>query len=290
MNNQHQQAHYTTIVPTVIILLVWMSCGMGFVQCNTAPEPTPYSEDPSLFSGNIIVEDFTTADYLDTTGAGCISDLIAYTPGTPPIGPGNVVTMPVELDINFYYFHSIRLSYDGLVNSIDFYYDSPCFANRFFHTIPNPISDEYILLGNTSVSNLSRLVMVFNLGTGTTLYQYELRRRATVMPSLNTFYGQPNPFNPYVGPIKFRFALYFDARVSLQVYSLTGELIKTVLDHEQRLGDSRDGIAYGDDWWDGQTENDTWAAPGTYTARLKIEPDDPDIEPLTLSTDISLIW
>ncbi len=85
----------------------------------------------------------------------------------------------------------------------------------------------------------------------------------------NSFVNYPNPFNPVRGePTTFGFVLPESGTLSLKVYTITGELVTTLIDNVHRPAGS-----YQLDRWDGVNENKLLVLPGTYFCRLSVNYD-----------------
>jgi hypothetical protein len=69
----------------------------------------------------------------------------------------------------------------------------------------------------------------------------------------------PNPFNPHT---TVRFRLQKAAPVRLQVYSLSGQLVRTLVDDELAAGEHQR-------WWNARNHNGESVASGTYIYRLQ---------------------
>lgn len=69
----------------------------------------------------------------------------------------------------------------------------------------------------------------------------------------------PNPFNPTTN---IRFSLPSDQRVTLQVFDITGSLVKTILDETLRSGNA-------EATWDGTNSSGAKVASGMYLYRLR---------------------
>ena len=69
----------------------------------------------------------------------------------------------------------------------------------------------------------------------------------------------PNPFNPTTS---IKYQLPYDTHVSLKIYNLMGELVKTLIDSQQRTG-------YYTLQWDGRDKNNQSVATGLYIYSLK---------------------
>jgi hypothetical protein len=89
----------------------------------------------------------------------------------------------------------------------------------------------------------------------TTALVGELERTAS---PIMLFQNHPNPFNPST---TFRYSLNEDTHVSLQVYSLLGQLVATVVDEGQVAG-------YKTVVWDGSNDIGQRVASGVYIYRL----------------------
>ena len=68
----------------------------------------------------------------------------------------------------------------------------------------------------------------------------------------------PNPFNPTT---TFRYALSEDAPVTLKIYNILGQLVKTVVNDYQSAG-------YYESLWDGRNDVGSHAASGVYIYRM----------------------
>jgi hypothetical protein len=68
----------------------------------------------------------------------------------------------------------------------------------------------------------------------------------------------PNPFNPST---TFRYALGDNAHVTLKVYNMLGQLVRTLVDDYQPAG-------YGEATWDGRNESGSSVSSGIYIYRL----------------------
>ena len=87
----------------------------------------------------------------------------------------------------------------------------------------------------------------------------DLRPQASLPTDYSLDQNYPNPFNPST---VIRFALPKDGNVKLQVYDITGSLVKTVLDQTMRGGNM-------EVTWDGTNNSGTKVAAGVYIYRLQ---------------------
>ena len=74
------------------------------------------------------------------------------------------------------------------------------------------------------------------------------------------YQNYPNPFNPMT---TIKFSLKERARVSLNVYDVTGQLVRILLDEVRKPG------LYGDVMWDGTNDGGRRVASGLYFYRLE---------------------
>jgi hypothetical protein len=80
----------------------------------------------------------------------------------------------------------------------------------------------------------------------------------------STFVNWPNPFNPDKQVTNIGFVLGEDAHVDIEVFTITGELVKRVCINSFRPAGSHDR----EDVWDGQDGSGHMVQPGTYFCRI----------------------
>jgi hypothetical protein len=80
----------------------------------------------------------------------------------------------------------------------------------------------------------------------------------------NTFVNWPNPFNPARGVTTIGFVLGEDANIDIEVFTITGELVKTISSNSFRTAGSYDR----EDTWDGLDGAGHTVQPGTYFCRI----------------------
>ncbi|UCG61666.1 MAG: hypothetical protein JSV52_15375 [Candidatus Zixiibacteriota bacterium] len=79
-----------------------------------------------------------------------------------------------------------------------------------------------------------------------------------------SFTNYPNPFNPDgEGRTTIGYVLTSDARVDIELFTITGELVKQVA-----IGAFRGAGAHQEDTWDGRNDRGGMVLPGTYFCRL----------------------
>ncbi|NUO80187.1 T9SS type A sorting domain-containing protein [candidate division KSB1 bacterium] len=92
----------------------------------------------------------------------------------------------------------------------------------------------------------------------------------TTLPSnektLERTYNFPNPFRAGNGATTVRYYLADPGRVSINVYDVKGDLIKTVLDQVQRSAGENLGEV-----WDGTDLNGVQVSPGLYYVEVKTQ-------------------
>jgi uncharacterized repeat protein (TIGR01451 family) len=81
-----------------------------------------------------------------------------------------------------------------------------------------------------------------------------------------SFVNWPNPFNPDEESTRLGFVLPEEARVDIEVFSITGELVRTIASGASRPAGSNQG-----DTWDGRNDPGQVVLPGTYFCRIKVE-------------------
>ena len=83
----------------------------------------------------------------------------------------------------------------------------------------------------------------------------------------NSFTNYPNPFNPARNEqTTIGFVLTEAANVNIEIYSITGELIKEVV-----LNDYRAAGSYQSDIWAGLNDAGLKVIPGTYFCRIYVK-------------------
>jgi hypothetical protein len=79
-----------------------------------------------------------------------------------------------------------------------------------------------------------------------------------------SFSNYPNPFNPSANEeTRILFVLPEAANVSIEVFSITGELVKTIAS-----GDARDAGQCDTDTWSGRNDHEVGVIPGTYFCKI----------------------
>jgi len=94
------------------------------------------------------------------------------------------------------------------------------------------------------------------------LAEYDaLEQQAAAVPVKTALLGNyPNPFNPST---TFRYELSGPGRVSLNVYNMLGQLVRTVVNEDQ-------GEGYHEALWDGRNEAGSTVASGIYVYRMSM--------------------
>lgn len=78
-----------------------------------------------------------------------------------------------------------------------------------------------------------------------------------------SFTNYPNPFIPSERPTTIGFVLTNDAHVDIELFTITGDLVKTIV-----VNDFRSAGVHQSDTWDGRNEGGRDVAPGTYYCRI----------------------
>jgi hypothetical protein len=81
-----------------------------------------------------------------------------------------------------------------------------------------------------------------------------------------SFVNWPNPFNPDKETTTFGFVLTHEARVDIEVFSITGDLVRKLAS-----GTTRPEGANQEYTWDGRDDEGRMVLPGTYYCRLKAQ-------------------
>ena len=81
-----------------------------------------------------------------------------------------------------------------------------------------------------------------------------------------SFVNWPNPFNPDKEVTTLGFILPEDAVVDIDIFSITGDLVRSLA-----AGASRPEGSNQDDEWDGENDRGVLVLPGTYLCRIKAE-------------------
>ena len=79
----------------------------------------------------------------------------------------------------------------------------------------------------------------------------------------NSFSNWPNPFNPGEGPTTIGFVLVQPAYVDIEIFTITGALVKRLVVNSYRSAGS-----YHEDEWMGLNDDDRMVLPGTYYCRI----------------------
>lgn len=119
-------------------------------------------------------------------------------------------------------------------------------------------NNTYVLAGPTEGQPKSlRLV----LGAAS-FVEDEIANSSVVPEAFQLLPNFPNPFNPAT---TLRFALPREARVSLKIYNLLGESVRTLMDQERR------SAGYHAVVWDGRDDVGTAVASGLYVVQFRAE-------------------
>ncbi|MEL6823767.1 MAG: FlgD immunoglobulin-like domain containing protein, partial [Calditrichota bacterium] len=100
---------------------------------------------------------------------------------------------------------------------------------------------------------------------GRSMYRRQLERPTGIRPASNTVadfsleQNYPNPFNPST---TIAYQLSEDAEIRLEIFSISGQKIRTLFKGKQAAG-------YFQQVWDGRTDSGTSAASGVYIYRLR---------------------
>jgi hypothetical protein len=101
----------------------------------------------------------------------------------------------------------------------------------------------------------------FNTGTYP-FYSTELTISEQTLSA--SFSNYPNPFNPSTNEeTRILFVLPEAANVSIEVFSITGELVKTIA-----AGDARDAGQCDSDIWSGRNNHEVGVIPGAYFCKI----------------------
>lgn len=89
-----------------------------------------------------------------------------------------------------------------------------------------------------------------------------------------SFSNYPNPFFPGRGEqTRIAFVLSENARIDLEIFTITGDLVVRIAEDSYRVADS-----YNDDMWSGTNTDGTAVAPGTYICRITARYDSGETE------------
>jgi hypothetical protein len=80
-----------------------------------------------------------------------------------------------------------------------------------------------------------------------------------------SFSNYPNPFNPDNGPTSIAYVLEQDALIDIELFTITGELVKRVADNVSRPAGPNQS-----DTWSGRNGADQYVVPGTYFCRITV--------------------
>lgn len=106
----------------------------------------------------------------------------------------------------------------------------------------------------------------------------------SVVPSglEQSFSNYPNPFNPDVGPTTIAYVLEQDAQVDIELFTITGDLVKQVALRATRSAGSNQV-----DTWSGKNGTGLYVVPGTYFCRIIVTYADGSTE--TIRRKVALI-
>ena len=120
--------------------------------------------------------------------------------------------------------------------------------------------DDSTYLGITD-ANLATAVYPMQPGSGYPLLGTELSIMEAGLES--SFVNYPNPFNPADGPTTFVYALSQEAKIDIELFTITGEAVKTIL-----TGVLQSEGVYQDNTWSGNNGLGYMVVPGTYLCRI----------------------
>lgn len=91
-----------------------------------------------------------------------------------------------------------------------------------------------------------------------------------VRPGLSEVYAYPTILRPGGGNAIFAYSLLEDDIVSIKVFDWNGDLVRTVIDRQQRFGAMGGGSStdIANDFWDGRDNSGRMATPGTYFFKI----------------------
>ncbi|MBX2993140.1 MAG: T9SS type A sorting domain-containing protein [Bacteroidetes bacterium] len=113
--------------------------------------------------------------------------------------------------------------------------------------------------GSLGIHNTKYAVRLLYQALGWTPLTNSVKELPGIAQEFSLGQNYPNPFNPTTN---IRFSLPKDEHVTLQVYDVTGALVKTIVDQTLRSGNA-------EATWDGTNDNGSKVASGMYLYRLK---------------------
>jgi hypothetical protein len=112
-----------------------------------------------------------------------------------------------------------------------------------------------------SDKNLGTTLYPLLAGASYPLFTVEVSLGAADLGS--SFTNYPNPFNPDHRPTTIAYTLSSDARVDIEIFSITGRAVKEVI-----MDASRASGTHQSDQWTGQNGVGLGVIPGTYFCRI----------------------
>jgi hypothetical protein len=137
--------------------------------------------------------------------------------------------------------------------------------------LPDAQTGNYLVSFNDSTfmtlldHDLGTDVMPVLAGTGYPLLTADISITASGNLT-GSFVNWPNPFNPDEEVTNLGFVLPEDAVLDIEIFSITGDLVRTLV-----VGASRNKGPSDGDQWNGENDSGTLVLPGTYFCRIKAE-------------------
>ena len=215
--------------------------------------------------------------------------------------PPNAVTVPVEIEMRKVVNKSVKkyvtplnsknkfmasdLSYEITYNSSS---ALPGDSLQRFGTITIPLPEEFKLIGSDKIisyynANLKRWILLLasaKSGISDNITEYDKFSKfgeysvLAKSEPLSIKYASvlPNPFSPQIAPVKIGYYLTSDAppaSVTIKIYNINGELVKTVLENDlQYPGRYGSSSSLKEITWDGKTDGGNIARNGRYIVRI----------------------
>ncbi len=225
-----------------------------------------------------------------TIPKGAVEEPIEIAIGTAQFGPAkkhitsitNNKTYTVSDDVYNIIYTGNSLPGDSLLVPASFELPSSesleLFEGEQVIAVYDPVNKQWITISENSQLQKSVLASGFyRFGEYSILSENEPLgiRHLSVLPS---------PFSPVVGPVKIGYFLttsYPPAVVTIKIYNLRGELIRTLLDNDiQHPGKLGSRSSQKEIYWDGLTDNNYMARNGRYIIQVTVKDKEDEINKL----------